>query len=226
MLALPVVLALAGCPVDPAVGKVDPALERVEPSERKAFILRNIEDSGRKVGRWTLGWGVSYTLLSAGQFAFAGIAPKERRPIWIVGGISAFIGALSRVALLPRVVKERRRIRKHGLPEGECESLAEAERSLARAARGERLGTHVVMHLVTLAFSVSMGAVLGAGFKHPIPGIRLATLGGTLGQIMLLTRPRGMIQALETYRGGRVLQMRSAPLVLHGGGGLSLTAAF
>jgi hypothetical protein len=71
--------------------------------------------------------------------------------------------------------------------------------------------------------------VLGVGLDRQLSGMRLAALGGTVGQIMLVTQPTTMIDARARYRSGRLDPTPIpylAPLSLRGGGGLVVGGRF
>jgi hypothetical protein len=127
----------------------------------------------------------------------------------------------------PRVIREHRRLQRRLHERGRtCETLHEAERALARSAKGERFGRSLVVHMGAIVYNVGVGLILGLALKRPLSGIRQAAVGTTVGQLMIITQPMTSVRALSLYERGAVPRLSFAPLVLQGGGGLTLAGGF
>ncbi len=208
----------APCPVAPEVestGDLGTTDERIEVLEQR--IAR-----GAHLSRaWALGWGVSLGLLAVGQVGIAPLVPRVERPEWWVGAGASTIGVLTRAVFRPRVLRERRLLAKE--PSTGCERVAALEAALVRSAKWERQGRGLLMHGLSLGFNAGVGVFLGLVFDRPVAGNRLATIGGIVGEVMILTQPQYMSRTLDNYRvGAPMARFSSAPLVLRGGGGLSI----
>lgn len=223
--------ASASCPADPAVGPVSSRLSTVDASTRLSFIRGRMDHGAKRALAWTIGWGAAYGIAGATQLAVTPFVDEGVRIDLYVGAASAGIGVLTRAVLVPRVIKERRRlgrlVRDGSDP---CEALHEAERGLVRSAKQERRGRHILMHLAALTYNAGIGLVLGLALDRPLSGNRQAVIGGTVGQIMFLTQPMSMVETLDAYRRGDpqgwLSAMSARPLVLRGGGGFAIGGSF
>ena len=210
------------CPVDPMVAGPGPATVDVE--TRLSFIERALEDGARKSTFWGAGWGTTYGVTAATLLIVSRFVEAETRLDLYVGAASSTLGLLIRAAIHPRVIREhrwvRRKIRERGRT---CETLNMAERALARSAKAERRGRSLMFHAGALVYNVGIGLVLGLGFKRPVSGIRQAAVGGTVGQIMILTQPMTSVRAMDRYRQPR---FTFTPLMVPRGAGLGIAGSF
>jgi hypothetical protein len=230
MLGLALAWSLAGpgaaCPVDPAIGTVASTRVGLDARARHDFLAAGLARGARQARAWSLGWGLGYVLVSATQLAITPAVPAGTRTDLYVGAASAGFGALVRAVSIPRVVREQRRLRRGPRRDpGDCASVRALERALVRSARWERRGRSVLMHLGAIAYNVAVGLVLGVGLDRPVPGIRQAVIGSTVGQIMLITQPMASVATLSAYREGRIAPVATA-LVVPGGGGAALAWHF
>ena len=215
----------APCPVDPAIG--GDGATSLDVDDRLAFIESSLRTGARRSTAWAASWGTAYglsmtTLLIVAPFVDSG----TKRDVY-VGAFSSGIGFLFRLTVHPRVIREDRWVRRLVRERGRtCETLNAAERALARSSKGERRGRSLLLHLGAVVYNVGVGLVLGLALKRPLSGIRQATVGGTVGQIMIVTQPVSSVRAHERYRLGAVPRLSFSPLVLPGGAGLTLTGGF
>jgi hypothetical protein len=184
------------CPVDPAIGSSAPAKAGVE--ARTRLLEARIERGARLSRGWALGWGLGLGALTVGQLAIAPTVPVHERPDWWVGAAASGVGALTRAVFIPRVLIERRRLRRRDVVG--CARVAALEGALVRSARWERKGRGLLMHGLNLGFNVAVGLVLGLAFHRPIAANRLASIGAVVGEIMIITQPRFMMRSLGAYR--------------------------
>lgn len=219
----------APCPVDPAIESPSPALGAAEPEKRLSFVRGRIDRAARSSRIWALSWGLGLGALTVGQLALVPAVPRADRADFWVGAAASGIGALSRAVFIPAVLRQRRRLQRYD-EEGTstCDRLRSAERALVASAKWERQGRALWMHGLSLAYNAGVGLVLGLAFDRPVAGNRLAALGAVVGEVMIVTQPTMMLRTLRAYRSGDLTgptRWRPAPLVLRGGGGVSIGAA-
>jgi hypothetical protein len=215
--------AAAPCPVDPIIGEIGAsASDLADVDPRTAFLEEKIERGAYLSRAWAVGWGVSLGVLTVGQLSIAPTVPAAERPEWWVGAGASAVGALTRAVFVPRVLRERRRLRRD--PTRGCARVHALEGALARSAAWELTGRSLLMHGLSLGFNAGVGLVLGLAFDRPIAANRLASLGAVVGEVMIITQPRWMTRSLEAYGSGAVSQRQFAPgpFVTAGGGGLML----
>jgi len=227
-LAVPQLARAAACPVDPSVGRAAPGLAAYDEDTRIRFIATRLAGGARKARAWAIGWGVAYGVASITLFAVTPAVSSGVRTDMYVGGTSAAFGALTRAIMIPRVIRESRRLQRR-LASGrtDCATVHAAEAALVRSAKSDRRGRGLVVRLGAIVYNVGVGLVLGLAFDRPVSGARQAAVGATVGQIMIVTQPFDAAKALDRYRDGRLVGTSSVgPLVLPGGGGFALRGAF
>jgi hypothetical protein len=192
----------------PDVVRADPCVERLE------HLGALLDDQARRARMWNWGWTLTFTAASAGQFAAAPLVDDlAQKRSFYVGGAKAAIGvgsALIRWIPTPRAPEAG---------DDACAAVAEAERALARLARAQRGGVSWMRHAEGVALNVGGLLVLGVGYDHWREAV-ISTVGGlVVGEIRLLTHPRG---AMRGERGGWTL----GPLWEPGALGLSVAGQF
>lgn len=190
-----------------------------------------MDRGARRSLAWGLGWGLAYGSASVALFAITPFVSSDTRKDLYVGGTSAAIGAITRAVSRPRVIRERRRLRRRLAEDGEtCETLHAAEAALARSARWEHRNRRLFIHLAALTYNTGVGLVLGLALDRPLQGIRQATVGAVVGQVMFVTQPMTSARAFTRYRGGFVpeqgTRVQSVPWILPGGGGVGVLGRF
>jgi hypothetical protein len=224
-------VAAADCPVDRTITKASPSLARVSTTARLRFIRSNMDLGARRSLAWSLGWGITYGAAAVALFTISPFVSSDTRKDLYVGGASAALGAITRAVSRPRVIRERRRLARRVAAQGEtCATLHEAEAALARSARWEHRNRRLFIHLAALTYNTGVGLVLGLALDRPLQGIRQATVGAVVGQVMFVTQPLTSARALTRYRAGHVpasgARVQSTPWILPGGGGVGLAGRF
>jgi hypothetical protein len=218
--------ASASCPVDPSIGADRGALSGIDPSTRLSFIADRMDFAAPRALAWSLGWTLAFGAASVTQIAVTPAVSEGTRVPLYVGSAAAAVGTLTRIINRPRVIRERRQLRRF-LRSGpdECTALREAERALARSARWEQRSTTLLLHFGALAWSVSTGLLLALAFDRPIAGHRQLAIGATVGQLMLVSTPTITLDALGSYRRGavgRLSSLQTFPMLLPGGAGIGV----
>jgi hypothetical protein len=219
------------CPVDPAVAKPSPRLAATATTARLRFITSNMDLGARRSLAWGLGWGLAYGTAAVTLFAITPFVSSDTRKDLYVGGASASLGAITRAVSRPRVIRERRRLKRRIDADGEtCDTLHAAEAALARSSRWEHRNRRLFIHLAALGYNVGVGLVLGLALDRPLQGIRQATVGAVVGQVMFVTQPMTSARAFTRYRAGHVpesgARVQTVPWILPGGGGVGLLGRF
>lgn len=223
LLAFPRQAFAAPCPVDPALEASGSALEA--PAEQRLQFLRDSMRVGAHRSRiWAASWGTAYGAASIALFATAPLIDGPLQRDLYVGGSSALVGTLVRSISVPKVIGAHRRVeRAVASGASTCDALALAEVELRRSAKSEAFGRSLFIRLGALAYGVGVGVLLGVGLDRPLSGIRQATVGMTVAQIMIQTQPVTMIDAAARYRDGHVdgpPPRYLRPMTLRGGAGL------
>jgi hypothetical protein len=215
----------APCPVDPAIA--GDGANTLDVDTRLMFIESSLRDGARKSTIWAATWGTLYGLSMTTLLIVAPRVDRDSRADLWIGAASSAVGLLVRASVHPRVIRENRRLRTRLRERGRtCKTLHEAERALARSAKGERFGRSLVVHMGAIVYNVGVGLVLGLAFERPLQGIRQAAVGTTVGQLMIVTQPMTSVRALSTYQRGALPRLSFTPLVLARGGGVSLAGSF
>lgn len=193
------------------------------------FLEQRVEIGARRSRSWALGWGLGLAALSVGQLAISPAIDAEERIDFYVGATAAAVGALTRAVFIPRVILHRRRLRREPLRGDTCARLATFEVEVEQDAAWERKGRGLLMHGLNLAFNAAVGVVLGVAFDRPVPGNRLAAIGAVVGEVMIITQPTYMSRSWDEYGtlfARRAAHWRTQPLVLEGGGGVTVAGRF
>lgn len=215
------------CPYAAAL-QAEPGATRVGNAERMAFLRARMELGARRSRAWSFGWGITYGAAAVALAAAIPFLDKGTRIDLAFGLASTATGVLARAVSRPYVFRAVRRVRK--IDGHTCVDLHTVELELVRAAEWERRGRRWFLHLAAFTYSVGMGLTLGLAFKRPVQGNRQTAIGGTVGQMMLVTQPMVMVDTLEHYRQGDVVtpprSMSIAPLMHPGAFGLSMAGTF
>jgi hypothetical protein len=215
----------APCPVDPAIAGDGSAALDVD--TRLTFIESSLRDGARRSTIWAAAWGTTYGISMTTLLVVAPWVERDTRVDLYVGAASSAVGMLVRASMHPRVIRENRRLRRRVRERGRtCETLNEAERALARSAKGERFGRSLWVHMGAIVYNVGVGLVLGIAFRRPVAGTRQAVVGSTVGQVMILTQPLTSVRALSRYQSGALPRLTFSPLMLPGGSGLTASGRF
>ncbi len=205
------------CPVDDTVAGT--VAQGRDLGERLAFLQGRLALGAKRARMWSAAWGTAYGALAVTLLAVTPAVDRGTRVDLYVGAASASVGVLTRAVLVPRVVREHRRVVRRS--DRGCAAVRAAEQALVRSAKAERRGRSLLVHASALLYNVGVGLVLGLGFDRPVSAARQASIGAIIGQIMLVTQPMVSARTLEEYRRG-ALGAWFTPLVLPRGVGVGL----
>lgn len=199
VLVLSANVAEAQCPAETE------ALAARSPSDRAWFILERARSVEPAAQLWSASWAVGYLGLTAAQLGvLTATQDPGTRADMAVGALSAMIGVAS-IFLLPiRVIGDRARLEELAprAMEGDCDALAEMERIFERDAAGEDFGSSWLMHVGSMLFNIGIGVVQGLAFGRWQSGMISAAIGIAVGEVQILTKPSGLIDARARYQVG------------------------
>jgi hypothetical protein len=185
-----------------------PALEQIDARVRLRFIDSGLAREAFKARAWAWSWAGIYSALTVAELIQAGIAaPDDKVNHWIGAGAS-FVG-VAVLAILPLKVMHdqrwlERRLRHARADEDPCALLADAERLLIRDAGSEAFGAGPLVHAGNFAFNIGLTLLLGVGFNHWDAAFITGVTGVAVGEIQIISQPKGAIRLLRNYRLGRL----------------------
>jgi len=201
LLAAPA-LAAAPCP---AIAGGDARLAAIDPEARLAFIRARLAHDARKARHWSLGFGTSYALLTAGSLVAAPLLrDRAGAPDLYVNAGAGIIG-FGLIAVSPLRVLDDQVALEATIAAGttdRCQLLALAESSLMRDARNEAFGRSWLIHSGNLLVGVGALLVLGLGYDRWGSGIGNGLGSIAVGELMIFTQPVGLVRDLRSYRAG------------------------
>jgi len=193
-----------------APASAEPEVARLDRATRLRFIQKTLQDTARAEKRFALGWSLTYTGLATGTWLFVPLSPGDQGRLIESAWNSGTAGFAALYVLLDplmtahdshRLERLLSRTEGSGNP---CQVLAEAERLLAHAANKETAARGALAQLGNLAFNVGLGLILGYGLNRPAGAAMNTTIGLTLGELMILTRPQVARHGLDRYRKGEL----------------------
>ena len=203
LLAAPA-LAAAPCP---AIAGGDARLAAIDPEARLAFIRARLAHDARKARHWSLGFGTSYALLTAGSLVAAPLLrDRAGAPDLYVNAGAGIIGfgliAVSPLRVLDDQVALEATIAAADPNADRCQLLALAESYLMRDAKNEAFGRSWLIHSGNLLVGVGALLVLGLGYDRWGSGIGNGLGSIAVGELMIFTQPVGLVRDLRSYRAG------------------------
>lgn len=190
------------CPAPPEASE---ALAERTPEERMAFILERARGVERSARTWSVTFALAYLGVAATQLAVlvASSDPGGRADAG-VGAVSSMIGVASVVFMPIPVLRDREELERIAprAMDGDCDALARAEAILAHDAAGEDFGSSWLMHVGSALFNLGIGAFQGLVYGRWESGAISAAVGIVVGELSILTKPRGLVGALASYREG------------------------
>jgi hypothetical protein len=193
-----------------APASAGPELTKLAGAERLRFIRKTLQDTARAEKRFALGWSLTYTGLAAGAWVFLPLSPSDQGQLIESAWNSGTAGFAALYVLFDPLLTAHDSRRLERLLAGAdasgnpCQVLAEAEALLAHAADKETSARGALAHIGNFAFNVGLGLILGYGLHRPAGAAMNTTIGVTLGELMILTRPQLASQSLARYRKGEL----------------------
>ena len=201
LLAAPA-LAAAPCP---AIAGGDARLAAMDPEARLSFIRARLAHDARKARHWSLGFGTSYALLTAGSLVAAPLLrDRAGAPDLYVNAGAGIIG-FGLIAVSPLRVLDDQVALEATIAAGttdRCQLLALAESYLMRDAKNEAFGRSWLIHSGNLLVGVGALLVLGLGYDRWGSGIGNGLGSIAVGELMIFTQPVGLVRDLRSYRAG------------------------
>jgi hypothetical protein len=201
LLAAPA-LAAAPCP---AIAGGDARLAAIDPEARLAFIRARLAHDARKARHWSLGFGTSYALLTAGSLVAAPLLrDRASAPDLYVNAGAGIIG-FGLIAVSPLRVLDDQVALEATIAAGTTRSLpaARPRRELFNKRRQERgLRRSWLIHSGNLLVGVGALLVLGLGYDRWGSGIGNGLGSIAVGELMIFTQPVGLVRDLRSYRAG------------------------
>lgn len=203
LLAAPA-LAAAPCP---AIAGGDARLAAQDPEARLAFIRARLAHDARKARHWSIGFGTSYAVFTAGTLVAAPlIRDRASVPDLYVNAGAGIIGfgliAVSPLRVIDDQLALEATIAASGSNGDRCQLLALAETYLIRDAKNEAFGRSWLIHTGNVLVGVGALLVLGLGYQRWGSGIGNGLGSIAVGELMIFTQPVGLVRDLRSYRSG------------------------
>jgi hypothetical protein len=179
----------------------------VDADLRASFMLERARSVDQAATIWSATWAVGYLGLTAAQLGvLASTQDPGTRADMAIGALGSMIGVASIFLLPVRVMGQRPRLEALAplAMAGDCAALEEMERIFDHAADGEEFGSSWLMHVGSMLFNIGMGVVQGLAFGRWQSGMISAAIGIAVGEVQILTKPSGLIDARARYRIGIV----------------------
>jgi uncharacterized membrane protein len=232
LLVLPLSARGVECPVGEGRGA---ALTHIDAQARLFFLQSHLSKEAPRAQRWFRAWTIGFSGLAAVQL-LAPLVVKDRRVDFYVGAGASLVGLAASLIGRPSVISDGPAFvaRVAGAPQDAdpCVLVAEGERMLVHDAEMETTGRGPVMHILNVGFNVGVGLVLGFVFHRTTTAIVNTLVGTAIGEAQVLTRPRGLVDALKRYDAGlpdppaRPWRWQLAPTLDERSAGLTLLATF
>jgi hypothetical protein len=184
----------------PIAGGV-PELGNIDAEVRLRFIRDRLRAEARKTRIWAYTWTGFYSGLIV--YNLAQLDPNDRHNLINngVGAGASLVGLLSIALVPPRIMGDQfwleRRLKK---PPDDCSILAEAEALLLRDAKSAAFGKSALVHAGSFVFNLGVSFLLGFGFGHWDQAAFQGLCGLAVGELMIFTRPAGIVGDLSRYR--------------------------
>lgn len=196
-------VAAADCPRPEGTGSA--SISSRSDEERLRFLATNLGQQADASFRWTLGWGLTYGVLTIGQLAVMPAFHEVDWPDWYWGAITSALGIPLIFAASPGLLarggdfQARARAATH---EGTCALIAEGERLLIEGAKAQYDSTRWYVHATNIGVNVVLALILGFGYQRWLAAGLNFGIGAPAGEATILTTPTGLIDALSQYRHG------------------------
>jgi hypothetical protein len=194
--------AHAGCPS--AIGG-NATLEDIDPKERLLFIQKRIDHDARNVRIWFWTWFTIYSGLSVGNAIRFHWARTRGNYVDTTTGTGGSVFGLLVLSIMPPAVLRDQHVLARVVgryQDGDCETLAEAEKILLRDAKSEAFGKGPLVHAGNFVFNSALGILLIAAFNRWQLASIVAPVGITAGELQQLTTLTNINGTLARYKAG------------------------
>jgi hypothetical protein len=181
------------CPAPP---RADPRLAAMPAEQRIAHLRLRLEAGRSAAEAWAWTWGIVDGAFTVGQLAAAPSAGSTAKQwAYVAGAASSALGVVQvlTVPLAPERVPDLG---------GGCAELARLEGSLERSARNAELSSGWVAQLGNVVVNAAVGVAFGLADHRWQTGAVTAGIGWAIGEVQILTVPKGLVRDLERYRAG------------------------
>jgi hypothetical protein len=155
-------------------------------------------------GAWAIGIGAGGV---ASLIAVPFVAPSDRID-WYAGAVTAAIGVVPFLLSPLTVTREAPKLRAaiesttQADDAAVCTLLVDAERKLASSAANEHWQQGWWSHAGNLVFNAGVTLFLGLGYGHWASGIINGASGVVVGEAIIFTQPRRLVDDLAAYNRG------------------------
>lgn len=173
--------------------------------ERLHFLASTLGQQADASHKWSLGWGLTYGVLTIGQLAVMPAFKEQDWPDWYWGAITSALGIPLIFAANPWQLAKGGDFQKRAstaTPESTCALIAEGERLLIDGAKAQYDSTRWYVHATNIGVNVVLALILGFAYQHWLAAGLNFGLGAPAGEATILTTPTGLIDALSLYRHG------------------------
>ncbi len=173
--------------------------------ERLHFLAATLGQQADASQKWSLGWGLTYGVLTIGQLAVMPAFKEQDWPDWYWGAITSALGIPLIFAANPWQLAKGGDFQKRAgaaTPESTCALIAEGERLLIDGAKAQYDSTRWYVHATNIGVNVVLALILGFAYQHWLAAGLNFGLGAPAGEATILTTPTGLIDALSLYRHG------------------------
>jgi hypothetical protein len=193
----------------PLPADANPKLGEIDAASRLTFIRESMNHDATNAELWRWSWVSIYALGAVGQLALSPLFPEKSR-------VDMYVGAgESAIAMLPQLVLPLT-VGSHGpkfdakaaaaKPGDLCSLIAEGEGLMVSDAANEAAGAGWLMQVVNVVYNFAFSAIIGFGFKHPMPAIISGVGGLIIGEAMIFTQPTHLNEAWKQYKWGTFKQ--------------------
>jgi hypothetical protein len=189
------------------------SLRRVDSQTRFQFLHARMTQQSRSAKLWNATWGAINFALLAGNLVAVPFVDVSSRPDFIVGAAFSTVGVV--VSAFPlAVITDIDRLNRTTQVLGDeepCRRLARAEALFHSDAENEAAGVGAIAHLANAVINVATGLVLWLGYQRLESALISTGVGLVIGEAMILTQPRRLVDDWEDYRSGRLLRGTPQP---------------
>lgn len=178
-------------------------------SARLQFLRASLRETARLERRYAIGWNLTYLGFAAGTWTLLPFSddPQGQRKASAWNSATSLFASLQVLIDPLLVVRDHRRMEalvKQPSALKDCTVLHKAELLLQHAANSETSARSAKAHIFSFLTTIGLGLVLGYALERPDSAAINTTIGITLGEIMIATRPTAAIRQWQDYRNGNL----------------------